>query len=96
MVKGFSGAVLLTQDSSGHCSDSMPSTCTASHIREYFKTGALPPPDTVCSVDKGPFQNKNGQSGPRTGQNVFVADEEGRLGAVVEEISRIGIPRIFH
>ena len=35
MVKGFSGSMLLIQDSLGHCSDSVPSTCTASsHIRQ--------------------------------------------------------------
>ena len=55
MAKGFEGAVALTQDSSGHCSISAYSNCTVGYIRQYFQTGELPPPDTVCKADEIPF-----------------------------------------
>ena len=38
-----------------HCSLAMSSTCTATHVRTYFRTGTLPPPETVCEVDQPPF-----------------------------------------
>lgn len=97
MVKGFPGAVLLTQDSPGHCSEAMPSTCTASHVRQYFRTGKLPPPGTVCPVNRGAFPTKSGVSGAGTAQKVTSnADEEARLAAIVEEISRFGITKVLH
>lgn len=39
-----------------HCSLSGPSLCTAKAVRQYFQTGELPPPGTVCDVDERPFQ----------------------------------------
>ncbi|KAF8171854.1 TAP-like protein-domain-containing protein [Pholiota molesta] len=42
MSKEFSKSVVLTQDSTGHCSISAPSLCTQRHIRQYFSTGVLP------------------------------------------------------
>jgi len=38
----FEGSVLLEQKSYGHCSLSMPSLCTAKHVRHYFYEGVLP------------------------------------------------------
>ncbi|KAK5125398.1 hypothetical protein LTR85_000507 [Meristemomyces frigidus] len=55
MAKGFDGAVALTQDSAGHCSSSTFSNCTVGYIRQYFQTGELPPPDTMCAADEMPF-----------------------------------------
>ncbi|KAG5716887.1 putative hydrolase [Termitomyces sp. T112] len=54
-AKGFPGAVVLTQDSPGHCSLAAPSICTYSHIRDYFVKGVLPPPGTICPVIGTPF-----------------------------------------
>ncbi|KAJ7240020.1 Alpha/Beta hydrolase protein, partial [Mycena rebaudengoi] len=55
MAKGFAGSIVLTQDSAGHCSISVPSLCTQKYIRQYFFEGVLPDPDTVCSVIGTPF-----------------------------------------
>ncbi|WPG98333.1 Hypothetical protein R9X50_00112200 [Acrodontium crateriforme] len=55
MAKGYEGAVALTQDSAGHCSTSSFSKCTTTYIRDYFQTGRLPPPNTICKVDEFPF-----------------------------------------
>ncbi|KAJ7499674.1 TAP-like protein-domain-containing protein [Mycena latifolia] len=55
MSKGFNGSVVLTQDSTGHCSISGPSICTQKHIRKYFLEGSLPEPGTVCPVIGSPF-----------------------------------------
>ncbi|KAF4622312.1 hypothetical protein D9613_009057 [Agrocybe pediades] len=60
MSKGFEGSVVLTQNSPGHCSISGPSLCTMIHIREYFTSGKLPPPGTVCEVDSTPFSRPPG------------------------------------
>ncbi|KAE9378409.1 alpha/beta-hydrolase [Stipitochalara longipes BDJ] len=38
----FKGAGLVEQKSYGHCSISMPSLCTAKHVRRYFYEGVLP------------------------------------------------------
>jgi pimeloyl-ACP methyl ester carboxylesterase len=55
MTSKFEGASLLQQDSEGHCSFTEPSSCTASIVRKYFQTGALPQSGTICSPDKRPF-----------------------------------------
>jgi len=55
MAKKFPGSVVLEQDSAGHCSISTPSICTASVIRNYLNTGALPAPGTVCPPSAAPF-----------------------------------------
>ncbi|KAF8075851.1 hypothetical protein FPV67DRAFT_1469501 [Lyophyllum atratum] len=54
-AKGFPNAVVLTQDSPGHCSISAPSLCTQTYIRDYFVKGTLPPPGTICSTTSSPF-----------------------------------------
>ncbi|KAG6861429.1 hypothetical protein C0995_000269 [Termitomyces sp. Mi166 len=56
-AEGFPGAVVLTQDSPGHCSLAAPSVCTYAHIRDYFVKGALPPPNTICPVIGTPFSS---------------------------------------
>jgi hypothetical protein len=38
----FEGAGFIEQRSYGHCSTSMPSLCTAKHVRRYFNEGVLP------------------------------------------------------
>lgn len=39
----FEGAGFVEQKSYGHCSISMPSLCTAKHVKAYFSEGLLPP-----------------------------------------------------
>lgn len=51
----FPNSVVLQQDSEGHCSHATPSLCTAKMVREYFQTGKLPNPGTVCYPEKKPF-----------------------------------------
>jgi pimeloyl-ACP methyl ester carboxylesterase len=55
MSKGYPGSVVLTQNSTGHTSDSVYSSCTVGHIRTYFHTGELPKEGTVCEADELPF-----------------------------------------
>jgi hypothetical protein len=40
--RSFQGASLVEQKSYGHCTLSMPSLCTAKHVRRYFNEGKLP------------------------------------------------------
>ncbi|KAF1839952.1 uncharacterized protein K460DRAFT_390178 [Cucurbitaria berberidis CBS 394.84] len=51
----FPGSGMLVGDSAGHCSVSTPNPCTLTHIRAYFQTGVLPPPETVCVPPTTPF-----------------------------------------
>lgn len=51
----FPGSGILVGDSAGHCSVSTPNPCTMSHVRTYFQTGALPPPETICVPPSSPF-----------------------------------------
>jgi len=55
MSKGYPGSVVLTQNSTGHTSNSVYSSCTVGHIRTYFHTGELPEKGTVCEADELPF-----------------------------------------
>ncbi|KDR73268.1 hypothetical protein GALMADRAFT_727774 [Galerina marginata CBS 339.88] len=48
--KAFPGSVVLTQDSIGHTSFSIPSDCTLGHVNQYFQNGTLPAAGTVCPV----------------------------------------------
>ena len=57
MSKGYLGSVVLTQNSTGHTSSSVYSSCTIDHIRRYFHTGELPEKGTVCQPDELPFGN---------------------------------------
>ncbi|KAG5645285.1 hypothetical protein DXG03_006587 [Asterophora parasitica] len=88
-AKGFPSAVVLTQDSPGHCSLSSPSICTQTYIRDYFDKGTLPPPGTVCPIIGTPFPTSVGldASGQlSTDQVVFGNDSEGAIAALsVEE-----------
>jgi len=50
MSKGFKNSVVLTQNSSGHCSLSGTSICTTKAVRAYFRNGTLPEEGTICEV----------------------------------------------
>jgi len=56
MAKGFKDAVVLTQNSSGHCSIAATSICTSKAIRNYFANGTLPEEGTVCQVESSIFK----------------------------------------
>jgi hypothetical protein len=45
---GLNNAVLLQQDSVGHCTGKQESTCTIKAFREYMLQGKPPAPGTVC------------------------------------------------
>ena len=55
MSKLFPGSGLLISDHAGHCSVSSMTPCTLGHIRTYFQTGNLPPPNTLCIPPPSPF-----------------------------------------
>ncbi|KAJ6487393.1 Alpha/Beta hydrolase protein [Mycena vitilis] len=57
MSQGFTGSVVLTQASAGHTSFAAPSVCTQKHVRQYFREGTLPKPNTVCPVIGDPFRD---------------------------------------
>lgn len=57
-------------DRSQHASIAQISACSNNAIREYFQTGKLPEPGTVCQVDdKEIFKPTNG-SAAASGPNV--------------------------
>jgi len=61
MARGYKGAVTLMQNSPGHCSISVFSSCTMGYVRQYFQTGELPPVNTTCEVDVQPFGNDDAE-----------------------------------
>ncbi|KAJ7648654.1 TAP-like protein-domain-containing protein, partial [Mycena polygramma] len=85
MSQGFKGSVVLTQDSTGHCSLSGPSICTRKHIRNYFLDGTLPPPDTVCPVIAPPFPTDDLRTEAET--QAFLSAEDRELSDVVQELA---------
>ncbi|EJC98014.1 alpha/beta-hydrolase [Fomitiporia mediterranea MF3/22] len=58
MSKSFKDSVVLTQNSSGHCSISAASLCTFKAIRKYFINGTLPEYGTVCETESSIFGEK--------------------------------------
>ncbi|KAH7305222.1 Alpha/Beta hydrolase protein [Stachybotrys elegans] len=55
----FEGAGFVEQKSYGHCTMSMPSLCTAKHVKRYFNEGKLPEDGSTCSIDADYFQAEN-------------------------------------
>ncbi|KAH8732789.1 TAP-like protein-domain-containing protein [Phaeosphaeriaceae sp. PMI808] len=51
----FPNSGLLVSDGAGHCSLSTPNLCVLTHVKTYFQTGALPPPNTLCVPPQSPF-----------------------------------------
>ncbi|KAK0210444.1 TAP-like protein-domain-containing protein [Desarmillaria ectypa] len=91
MSKGFTGSVVLTQDSPGHCSLAAPSLCTQQYIRNYFFSGTLPNPGTVCPVMGGSFVKATNLEGDK--QTVFSAEERRRLSVAQELTHSFGAAR---
>ncbi|KAF2103775.1 hypothetical protein NA57DRAFT_30177, partial [Rhizodiscina lignyota] len=54
----FNGSTVLEQHTDGHCAIPDASLCIAKHVREYFQTGKLPEPGTVCKHDFGHFDDR--------------------------------------
>ncbi|KAI0791570.1 TAP-like protein-domain-containing protein [Irpex lacteus] len=48
---------LVLQNSPGHCSLAMPSSCSAEVLRAYFNDGTIPPAGVVCETDFEPFSD---------------------------------------
>jgi pimeloyl-ACP methyl ester carboxylesterase len=81
MASKFPGSVVLVQDSAGHCSISTPTPCTLKGIREYFQTGTLPDPDTVCIPPTSPLSLNSTDPNspfydPSLGQGVFLTEDD--------------------
>ncbi|GJE98454.1 alpha/beta-hydrolase [Phanerochaete sordida] len=57
MSAGFSGSVVLTQNATGHTSQSGFAPCTALALNAYFDNGTLPSPGTVCQSEEQIFSS---------------------------------------
>lgn len=55
MSSYFEGSRILLQEAVGHGLIVASSNCTSSYVQQYFRTGELPPKDTVCKTDFNPF-----------------------------------------
>jgi len=55
MAHDLADARLLTVNGYGHTALGNPSDCADQIEEDYFVTGALPPPGTVCQQDRSPF-----------------------------------------
>lgn len=77
----FQGSVVLRQESEGHCSHATPSLCSAKIVREYFQTGRLPEPGTVCYPEKKPFLGCVREGG------CHFDEEETRLWEALDELA---------
>jgi pimeloyl-ACP methyl ester carboxylesterase len=60
MSHDLARARLLTVDGYGHTAANNPSTCALGYEVSYLRTGALPPPGTVCREDTAPFPAPSG------------------------------------
>ncbi|KAI5119054.1 hypothetical protein M0805_005920 [Coniferiporia weirii] len=73
VAKGFKGSVVLTQNSSGHCSISASSLCTLKAVRGYLIDGILPAEGTVCQVESSIFGTSQGLDS-RTAETLSAED----------------------
>ncbi|KIY71249.1 alpha/beta-hydrolase [Cylindrobasidium torrendii FP15055 ss-10] len=82
MAEGFSNAILLIQNSIGHCSLSANSPCTLQHIHDYLVNGILPTYGSICPTISRIFKDTE----------VSVPDEQAQLGLspIEEHFIRIG------
>lgn len=77
MAANFPGSALLQQDSEGHTSWSSPSICTAKIARVYFQTGEVPEPETICKVERQPFQKADLSTAKMNQTDKAIADALG-------------------
>ncbi|PPQ73621.1 hypothetical protein CVT24_007620 [Panaeolus cyanescens] len=92
MASGFTGSVVLTQDSAGHCSISAPSVCTQNYIRKYFVEGTLPKPGTVCPTDTPIFPIDNPVKAKTRLLSSLTPDEQ----VLYDAIQKLSKKRILH
>ncbi|PFH44820.1 hypothetical protein AMATHDRAFT_78126 [Amanita thiersii Skay4041] len=86
MSKGFSGSVVLTQDTPGHTSLGGPSACTVKYVREYFLNGTLPPEGTVCPALGPPIPTNQTQVGDGN-RTAMMSREEGSADQELEGLA---------
>jgi hypothetical protein len=80
MSKVFKGAVVLHQESAGHCSLAAASLCTAKVVRAYFRNDTMPEPGTECEIESRLFGGSSGRTLP-------LSADDAELLAAVEELS---------
>jgi len=71
MAHDLADARLLTVNGYGHTALANPSSCVNQFEVDYFVTGALPPPGTVCQQDRAPFAADGIGTGPGLHQRCF-------------------------
>lgn len=94
MSKGYPGSVVLTQNSAGHTSNSIYSSCTVDNIRRYFQSGVLPDDGTICEADELPFGEANHEIS--TGAELKESIRIFREGHAAMLRSANGLPGISH
>ncbi|TFK64069.1 alpha/beta-hydrolase [Pluteus cervinus] len=93
MSKGFKNSMVLTQDTPGHCSISMPSLCTTQYIRDYFVDGSVPTIGTICAATGSPWPRIEAEM--MVEENLSEKDQE--LLQATRELSRtFEVPRVLH
>lgn len=55
------GSRLVEVKGYSHCSVAVASACLAQHVREFLRTGTLPPEGSTCEVDEPYFQEPESQ-----------------------------------
>ncbi|RDW72195.1 hypothetical protein BP5796_08229 [Coleophoma crateriformis] len=83
----FEGAGFVEQHSTGHCSVSMPSLCTAKHVQRYFYDGILPQKGATCEID-GEYFPAPGSSVEAQSQ---LGEDDAKLLQALQELAAIGI-----
>ncbi|KAI0772753.1 TAP-like protein-domain-containing protein [Trametes elegans] len=74
---------LLIQESPGHASVALPSTCTIGYMRGYFANGTLPDNETKCPVDVGPFPSFGATSKVFTEEEKLMLESARHIAEVV-------------
>ena len=101
MSERFSGARLLTQNTPGHTSFAMASTCTMRKVRAYIQTGKLPKKRVVCQPNEKVFEVYEGSSSEEQSADalndptVSVEDEDAALIAAHRSIRRFFAEKRF-
>lgn len=59
MSEYFEGSAVLLQNSTGHTTFSVPSSCVEGHLVAYLRNATLPGNGTICQPDFQPFSNQS-------------------------------------
>jgi hypothetical protein len=76
--KFFPGSVVLAQDTTGHCSTSVPSNCTLEHYQKYWESAELPEEGTTCEGNMVPLVD------PLTTPGAPIEEEEEEVEALLK------------